>query len=151
MFDVISVPSVGDVRPAAPSRAPWLQPAAGAPRYCIHRWSTKCQQSTVSLRTTAMAAPTAHRTGRAARTFVLRAPLSSMVAPYAAVIPIVSGIKGAAIFIPVTNAVEALQIESRGSSPNDDAALGRHQERWHTLAARDRIDRRHRSVRHSVR
>ena len=43
---------------------------------------------------------------RPARTFVLPAPLSRMVAPYAAINLIAAGTKGAAIFIPVTNSIE---------------------------------------------
>ncbi|MGB8525313.1 MAG: hypothetical protein WCD75_00415, partial [Rhodoplanes sp.] len=54
---------------------------------------------------------TAHRTRRPARTFVLPAPLSRMVAPYAAINLIAAGTKGAAIFIPVTNAIERLHEE----------------------------------------
>jgi putative transposase len=66
---------------------------------------------------------------RPARTFVLPVPLSRMVAPYAAINRIAAGKSGTTIFIPVTNAVEALHrslrkiIKTRGSFPNDDAAL----------------------------
>ena len=42
---------------------------------------------------------------------MLPAPLSRMVAPYAAIIPIAAGTKGAAILIPVTNAIERLHEE----------------------------------------
>ncbi len=60
---------------------------------------------------------------------MLPVPLSRMVAPYATMNLSRRGYRGTAIFIPVTNAVEALHrslrkiIKTRGSFPNDDAAL----------------------------
>src|SRR5256885_1035948 len=71
----------------------------------------------------------AHRIDRPARTFVLPVPLSRMVAPYAIMNVSRRGYRGTAIFMPVTNAVEALHrslrkiIKTRGSFPNDEAAL----------------------------
>ena len=42
---------------------------------------------------------------------MLPAPLSRMVAPYAAINHVAAGTEGAAIFIPVTNAIERLHEE----------------------------------------
>ena len=64
---------------------------------------------------------------RPAHTFVLPVPLSRMVAPYATVQEPRREI-GTAIFIPVTNAIEALNsklrraVRTRGHFPSDDAA-----------------------------
>ena len=80
---------------------------------------------------------------RPARTFVLPVPLSRMVAPYAAINQIAAGACGTAIFIPVTNAIEALNsklrraVRARGHFPSDDAAtkllyliLNRSEKEW---------------------
>ena len=77
------------------------------------------------------------------------------------VVPFFAFAPGIRKMIYTTNAVEALHrslrkiIKTRGSFPNDDAALeaalSRHQERRFALAARRRMDCRHGPVRHSVR
>ncbi len=64
---------------------------------------------------------------RPARTFVLPAPLSRMVAPYATIRRTQPDV-GAANLIPVTNAIESLNrvirksIKTRGSFPTEEAA-----------------------------
>ena len=60
---------------------------------------------------------------------MLPVPLSRMVAPYARISVDPSRTIGTAIFIPVTNAIEALNaklrraVRTRGHFPTDEAAL----------------------------
>jgi putative transposase len=64
-----------------------------------------------------------------------------MVAPYAAINPIAAGTKGAAIFIPVTNAIERLheefkrRIKTQTVLPSaDTAAMLFWDDGWNTLS-----------------